>query len=103
MHIVASFFAGVFLCNCIPHLIAGLQGKGFPSPFAKPHGVGFSSPLVNFLWGSLNLIAGIVLLQSASIEPGLNVDFVVVLIGWLALGCFAALHFGKVMRDRGEA
>jgi hypothetical protein len=53
--------------------------------------------------GSLNLIAGIVLLQSASIEPGLNVDFVVVLIGWLVLGCFAALHFGKVMRDRVEA
>jgi hypothetical protein len=103
MHIIASFFAGAFLCNCIPHLIAGLQGKGFPSPFAKPHGVGFSSPLVNFLWGSLNLIAGIVLLKSASIEPGLNVDFVVVLIGWLVLGCFAALHFGKVMRDRVEA
>jgi hypothetical protein len=100
MHIVASFFAGALLCNAIPHLVAGLQGKGFPTPFAKPHGVGFSSPLVNFLWGALNLIAGIALLQGAAISYGLNVDFIVMLAGGLAIGCFAALHFGKVMRER---
>jgi hypothetical protein len=103
MHIIASFFAGAFLCNCIPHLVAGLQGKGFPSPFAKPRGVGFSSPLVNFLWGAFNLIAGLLLLQSASIDYGWNVDFIVMLIGGLALGCYMSLHFGKVMRERGEA
>lgn len=103
MHIVASFFAGAFLCNCVPHLVAGLQGKGFPSPFAQPHGVGFSRPIVNFLWGAFNLVAGLALLQYASISYGWNADFLMMLAGGLALGCFAALHFGKVMRERGEA
>lgn len=103
MHIVASFFAGAFLCNAIPHLVAGLQGKGFPSPFAKPHGVGFSSPVVNVLWGAFNLIAGLVLLQVAAISYGWNADFITMLAGGLAVGCFAALHFGKVMREREAA
>lgn len=103
MHIVASFFAGAFLCNSLPHLVAGLQGKGFPSPFAKPHGVGFSRPIVNFLWGAFNLVAGPALLQYASISYGWNADFIAMLVGGLALGCFAALHFGKVTREKDEA
>ena len=100
MHIIASFFAGAFLCNCIPHLLAGLQGKGFPSPFAKPHGVGFSSPIVNFLWGVFNLIAGLALQQQAAISYSWNADFIMMLAGGFILGCYAALHFGKVMRER---
>lgn len=100
MHIIASFFAGIFLCNAIPHLVAGLQGKGFPSPFAKPHGVGFSSPFVNFLWGAFNLIVGLALLQRASISYGWNLDVIAMLAGGIAIGCFASLHFGRVMRER---
>ena len=51
MHYVAAFFAGAFLCNCIPHLDCGLRGAPFPTPFAKPRGIGDSSPLINVLWG----------------------------------------------------
>lgn len=51
VHDLADFGAGLFLCNCLPHLAAGLQGQPFPSPFSKPRGVGNSSPLVNVLWG----------------------------------------------------
>ena len=44
MHNVTLFFCGMLLCNCVPHLVCGLQGEPFPTPFEKPHGVGFSSP-----------------------------------------------------------
>ena len=40
LNYIALFFAGAFLCNAIPHLVAGLQGQPFPSPFAKPPGRG---------------------------------------------------------------
>ena len=63
MNYAATFLAGAFLCNCIPHLGAGLQGIPFPTPFAKPRGIGNSSPLVNFLWGVFNLCVGLYLLS----------------------------------------
>src|SRR5947209_18959266 len=67
---VADFFAGVLLCNCIPHLACGLRGEPFPTPFAKPRGIGHSSSLLNFLWGSLNLFVGGSLLSLFPILPG---------------------------------
>ena len=35
IEIIANFAAGALLCNCIPHLTAGLRGERFPSPFGK--------------------------------------------------------------------
>ena len=95
---VAWFFAGAFLCNALPHLAAGLQGRPFPSPFAKPRGVGLSSPLVNVLWGLFNVVAGLVLLSLQPVSIGLNAPFVVVIVGALAIGVYLALHFGKVLK-----
>ena len=95
---IAWFFAGAFLCNSLPHLVAGLQGRPFPSPFAKPRGVGNSSPLVNVLWGMFNVVVGLVLLSLQPVSIGLNVPFVVVIAGALAIGVFLALHFGKVLK-----
>jgi hypothetical protein len=100
MHYLANFFAGAFLCNCIPHLVCGLQGAPFPSPFAKPRGVGDSSPLVNFLWGFFNLLAGGYLLLIDPVAFGINVGFMVLLLGAFLLGLYLALHFGKVRRDK---
>lgn len=100
MEFVSHFFAGAFLCNCIPHLVAGLQGTPFPSPFAKPRGVGNSSPLVNFLWGSSNLAVGAVLLAISpfSIVPG--APLLIFSFGFLSLGAYLAVHFGKVIEQR---
>ena len=100
MNYVALFFAGGFLCNCIPHLVCGLQGAPFPSPFAKPPGKGDSSPLVNFLWGFFNLLVGSFLLSRNPVEFGLNSDFITLVIGALVIGIFSSLHFGKVQRDK---
>jgi hypothetical protein len=54
-HYLAYFFGGVFLANTIPHLVNGMSGHAFQSPFASPPGIGLSSALVNVLWGLFNL------------------------------------------------
>ncbi len=46
MDYLAILLAGALVCNCIPHLTAGLQGQNFPTPFAKPRGVGNSAAVV---------------------------------------------------------
>lgn len=102
MEFVYHFFAGAFLCNCLPHLVAGLQGVPFPSPFAKPPGAGNSSPLVNVLWGFFNLVVGLVFLSLAPFTIKLSLSLLVFLAGFLAIAIFSAVHFRKVMeRHRG--
>jgi hypothetical protein len=57
-----QFVAGVFLANGVPHFVQGISGHWFQSPFASPPGIGESSPVVNVLWGFLNLAVGFALL-----------------------------------------
>ena len=54
-HYLAYFFGGAFLANTLPHLVNGVSGNAFQSPFASPPGVGLSSAWVNVLWGFFNL------------------------------------------------
>jgi hypothetical protein len=100
MDILAAFFAGAFLCNAVPHLTSGLQGAPFPTPFARPHGVGLSSPLANFYWGVLNAAIGAALIAYHPVAVGPNADFAALLLGALILGTYSAHHFGKVRRNR---
>jgi hypothetical protein len=58
---VAYFFGGVFLVNAVPHFTNGVSGRRFPTPFAVPLGKGQSSPTVNVLWGTFNLVVGCLL------------------------------------------
>ena len=96
MNLMVIFFAGAFLCNGVPHLTSGLQGIPFPTPFAKPSGIGESSPVVNFLWGSFNLLMGILMLSQCPVSVGLNPGFLLLLAGALVMGLISALHFGRV-------
>ncbi|PFH12100.1 hypothetical protein BCF11_4575 [Collimonas sp. PA-H2] len=96
---VATFFAGAFLCNCIPHLSCGLRGELFPTPFAKPRGVGDSSPAANFLWGLANLVAGALLYAAYPFTVGVNLGSVLFLAGFLILGLYLSRHFGAVRRN----
>ena len=61
-HYLSYFFGGAFLANTIPHLVNGVSGRAFQSPFAKPPGQGLSSSIVNVLWGFFNLIVAYVLI-----------------------------------------
>jgi hypothetical protein len=100
LHYLADFFAGAFLCNCIPHLVSGLRGDAFPSPFAKPRGVGNSSALANFFWGSFNLIVALVLLVAAPFGLGLNLATALFAGGFFAIGIGTSLHFGRVRQTK---
>jgi hypothetical protein len=100
MDYVASFFAGAFLCNSIPHLACGLSGESFPTPFAKPRGKGPSSPLMNFLWGAFNLVVGLFLLSRHPVTVDLNRGFIALTVGALAIGIYLSLHFDKVRRGQ---
>ena len=100
MHYLADFFAGALLCNCLPHLASGLQGKPFPTPFSRPPGEGDSSPLVNFLWGFFNLLAGAWLLHICPVVIGLDMSLLSLLLGAFFLGLWISIHFGKVQRSR---
>lgn len=55
MDLAACFFGGAFLANFFLHFIAGLSGRRFPTPFAKPPFRGLSSPVVNVLYALFNL------------------------------------------------
>ncbi|HEY0252621.1 MAG TPA: hypothetical protein VGC41_13895 [Kofleriaceae bacterium] len=94
MHYLLTLVAGLLLVNAIPHLVAGLQGAPFQSPFATPSGVGESSPLVNVYWGFANLAGGIALLHFHFVADALG--WTALAVGALAIGTFSARHFGKV-------
>jgi hypothetical protein len=96
MYLVLMFLAGTFLCNCVPHLSSGLRGDPFPSPFAKPPGRGNSSPVVNALWGSANLYAGVLLTVYSYSRVDLAAGLLSLAVGWTAIAIMLASHFGKV-------
>lgn len=97
---LALFLAGALLCNAIPHLASGLTGVPFPTPFAKPRGVGESPPLTNVLWGAANLFAGSALTWHFVRRLDAPIAFPVMAAGFLAIGAYLARHFGKVRAKR---
>ena len=94
-HLVSYFFGGAFLANAIPHLVAGLMGQPFQSPFAKPPGKGLSSSTVNVLWGFFNLVVGYLLVcRTGDFSLENTGDVVALGLGALAISLLCARHFG---------
>lgn len=96
-----EFFAGALLTNGVPHFVWGVSGEPFQSPFAKPPGIGESSPLSNTLWGFGNFVGGILLLHHfwpAGSCPACG--WAAVGAGSLLMGVQLSLHFGKVRAER---
>jgi hypothetical protein len=96
MNYLTLFFSGAFLCNAIPHLVAGVQGAPFPTPFGKPSGVGNSSAVVNVLWAAFNLVVGLASFAWHPASLGANLSCLAMALGALAMGLFSAHHFGRV-------
>ncbi len=92
-----QFVSGLLLANGVPHFVQGISGHPFQTPFASPRGVGESSPVVNVLWGFLNLAAGFALLFAFS-PKGSDViaEWSLVGLGALLMALFLARHFGRV-------
>ena len=93
------------LVNAVPHGVAAVQGRPFPSPFAQPAGVGMSPPAVNVAWSAMNAAAAALLLRRGIRTPG---EAVAAGVAGVAMGSVLAFHFGDVsrggqgLRGRGE-
>jgi hypothetical protein len=96
LSLVSYFFGGAFLTNAVPHLVSGLMGKPFQSPFAKPPGQGLSSSTVNVLWGVLNIVVGYVLVCRVG-DFGLRItgDVMPLGLGMLLTALLCARQFGR--------
>ena len=92
---VAAFFSGIFLANAIPHFVKGLCGDPFPTPFAKPPGIGLSSAPVNAVWGLFNMLVGAGLFHIANLQSGGLLPFIVFFVGIVVLSIMMSNHFTK--------
>jgi hypothetical protein len=96
-HEVAYFFGGVFLANTIPHLVNGISGSPFQSPFASPPGKGLSSSTVNVLWGAFNLaVAYLLVVRVGRFDLRRTRNIAVLGLGALLLALRLAQHFGEL-------
>jgi hypothetical protein len=94
-HDLAYFFGGAFLANTIPHLVSGVSGSPFQSPFASPPGVGLSSATVNVLWGMFNLaVAYLLVVRVGHFELRRTRHVAVLGLGALLIALQLAWHFG---------
>jgi hypothetical protein len=103
MQYAAYFFGGVFLANFTPHFVAGVSGRAFPTPFAKPPFKGLSSPAVNVLWSLFNLVVAYVLLVVAGgLELRRVTDVAIAAAGFGLGALFIARSLGAStdLRDR---
>lgn len=93
---LSYFFGGAFLANALPHLMNGVSGRSFQSPFAKPPGEGLSSPTVNVLWGFFNLVVAYLLVMRVGNFRLHDVWQAVALgAGVLLIAVFSARAFGR--------
>jgi hypothetical protein len=96
LQLLSHFFGGAFLANAIPHVVSGMMGRPFQSPFAKPPGQGLSSSTINVLWGFFNIVVGYVLVCRIG-DFGLRNtgDVLACGTGALLIALFSARHFGR--------
>lgn len=96
-HYLAAAGAGFFLGNAVPHFVAGVTGQAFPSPFANPPGAGLSSPLVNALWGLLNILLGYVLLRVGKVQFSRTGSMIATFLGLAFVAVLTSILFGNAL------
>ena len=95
LNLLSYFIAGTFLSNAVPHVVNGVSGRAFQSPFAQPPGKGLSSSTVNVLWGFLNLALGWLLAAEVGAFDARNPwEMGALGLGALVISLFHARHFG---------
>ena len=88
---VGYYFAGAFLANTIPHLVQGISGREFRTPFGDP-----SSALLNGIWGLVNLALGVTMLIAlGGCELKFNRKLVVIALGFAVMTLLLANTFSQ--------
>ena len=103
MEYLAHMIGAAFWVNGVPHFTQGVSGHRFQSPFAKPPGVGLSSPVTNVVWGSLNFLVGYLLLfQVGEFVMGANLDAILTVASGFLSACAIARYFSRFYPAGGE-
>jgi hypothetical protein len=98
--VAAFFFGGALLANFVPHFVAGVSGRSFPSPFARPPFRGLSSPAVNVLWGLFNLaVAYALLVVVGSFDPRRVGHVAIAAAGFALASVGLARKLGRLQGD----
>jgi hypothetical protein len=96
LNLVSYLFGGAFLANAAPHMVSGMMGRPFQSPFAKPPGQGLSSSTVNVLWGFFNLsLSYLLVCRVGHFTLRDTWDAISLGLGLLLMGVLTALLFGR--------
>ena len=94
---ISLLFGGAFLSDALPHFVSGVRDEALQSPFARPPGKGLSSSTMNFVRGSLDLIAAHrLLVQVGGFDLHPLRDAGACIAGQLVMGLFAARVFGPL-------
>jgi hypothetical protein len=93
LHVVAWFFGGAFLVNTIPHLVAGVSGSPFQTPFTAP---ALSSSPANVLWAIFNLVAAWLLLRVGELSLRRASHFAVAVTGVFVMALVLAIGLGRL-------
>ncbi len=92
---LAALAGGFFTANIIPHLVKGMTGQEFPSPFGVPSGVGLSTPIENVIWAMINLTLSYVLLRVSKVKFDNTISMVLVFLGVALCAFMCASNFGS--------
>jgi hypothetical protein len=91
---LAHVFGGVFFANTIPHLVNGISGRPFQSPFSSPPGRGLSSSLLNVFWGHLR-IGYLLVLRVGTFDVRDNGDIIAIGVGFALMAIALSRAFGR--------
>jgi hypothetical protein len=94
-HYFIGFLSGGFLANFAPHFVNGISGNKFPTPFAKPHGIGLSSPTLNVVWALINLLFSFLFYKLSRITIGNHLSLIIFFSGFATLSIFSSKQFSK--------
>ncbi len=93
---LSYFLGGMCVSNAIPHVVSGVMGRSFQSPFASPPGQGLSSSTVNVLWGAFNVALGYLLIyQVGYFDMHVTADAGMAGLGALLMAILSARLFGR--------
>jgi hypothetical protein len=101
MELFAHCLGALLLVNSLPHLVHGICGYEFPTPFARPRAIGLSPPRTNVLWGGANFVGACALLLGVGdLRFGANVDTIAVFTVGVAAALLISASAGRSREAR---